>query len=99
MCTCPLSRHEKIGDVQGRGLTPVQTRILLRNLKGIKVWNGWRLGLRWHCAGCTAQETYPSCHLPACSLHLLPFPVRSRSQVVAKHNKFKKVRPCLRKGG
>lgn len=55
-------RHEKIGDVQGRGLTPVQVRTLTRALKGIKVTRGragvsggW--GLEWGAVGwCLVSE-------------------------------------------
>jgi hypothetical protein len=43
--------YEKIGDVQGRGLTPVQVRILSRALKGVKVRRRGR-GRSW-CACCT----------------------------------------------
>lgn len=34
---CVCCRYEKIGSVHGSGPTPVQTRILTRALKGIKI--------------------------------------------------------------
>ncbi|PRW57108.1 argonaute 1 [Chlorella sorokiniana] len=53
--------HEKIGDVQGRGLTPVQTRILMRALKGIKVvakHNKFKKAIRSVCRGSPFEEKF-----------------------------------------
>lgn len=53
--------YEKIGDVQGRGLTPVQIRILNRALKGIKIktkHNQFKKAIRSVCRGSPFDERF-----------------------------------------
>ncbi|EFN55085.1 hypothetical protein CHLNCDRAFT_134979 [Chlorella variabilis] len=53
--------YEKIGDVQGRGPTPVQTRILTRALKGVKVkakHNQFKKAIRSVCRGSPFEEKF-----------------------------------------
>ena len=93
-----VCRYEKIGDVHGRGPTPVQVRILQRALKGVKVSE--QLFRAGSLAGAGGQRQVGAGRRPrpgqAASASV--FSVFARPslvaalhlQVKAKHNQFKK---------